>query len=138
MAFNPDADANYQTFLATTKTLSGPDRDAFLQLFIQYLSKQATATGTLNATMIGNAITNAKTALRAAKNTFSFNPDTDANYQAFLAQANKYGNEFNEFLEHYVKYHCQQATAVVTINSALATSAVTNAKTAVQAKRHTY
>lgn len=139
MAFSPDADANYQAYLKAANALSGPDRQSFRVLFVQYLSQQATATGTLNTAMITAALNAAKLSLKNAKNTFSFVPDNDANFQAFLKELGKYSDgEGEEFIHHFLSFHCQQASLSVAINSALASSAVSSARSATHAKRYTY
>lgn len=70
MAFSPDSDANYQAFLAARAKVTGAEEDDFTEHFIKFLCQQATATGTINSTMVTSAISNAKTALKASKYTY--------------------------------------------------------------------
>jgi len=70
MPFNPDADANYKAFLNARAAMSKPDADEFTEHFVKYLCEQATATGTINTSMVTAAVSNAKTATKAAKHTY--------------------------------------------------------------------
>ena len=66
MSFNPN-DVNYQAYLAARGQLDGNFASEFDNAFVEYLCQQATATGTINATMVNNAIAQARaTALRKA------------------------------------------------------------------------
>jgi hypothetical protein len=67
MTFSPDLDANYQAFLAQKNRLSADLAAEFEDAFVRFLCAQASATGTINSTMVNNAITNARgTALKKA------------------------------------------------------------------------
>jgi hypothetical protein len=64
MSFDPN-DVNYQAYLKARSVLDGALAVEFDNDFIEYLCSQATATGTINATMINNAITQGRaTALK--------------------------------------------------------------------------
>jgi hypothetical protein len=65
MTFSPDLDANYQAFLAQKNKLSADLAAEYEDAFIRYLCAQATATGTINSTMVNNSIAQARaTALK--------------------------------------------------------------------------
>ena len=56
MSFQPDADPNYQAYLKQRNRLDANLAENFDQGVIEYLCSQATATGTINAAMVNNAI----------------------------------------------------------------------------------
>jgi hypothetical protein len=57
----------------------------------------------------------------------SFNPN-DVNYQAYLsARARLDANTADNFDQGFIEYLCAQATATGTINSAMVTTAITQA-----------
>jgi len=56
MSFQPDADPNFQAYLKQRNRLDANLAENFDQGFIEYLCSQATATGTINAAMVNNAI----------------------------------------------------------------------------------
>jgi hypothetical protein len=59
----------------------------------------------------------------------TFSPDSDANYQAFLTQKNRLPADLAaEFEDAFVRFLCAQATATGTINSAMVTNAILNAR----------
>lgn len=136
MAFVPDSDVNYQAFLKARASLSGPDAQEFTKQFLQYLANQATTSVTASSTIINNAITAAKNAVKQAKSLFP----TDANYVSAVntASAAFGGNDYFDCFEHIVKGHAQLATAGSTLNSAAHATVITNAKTATKAAKHTY
>jgi hypothetical protein len=70
MTFSPDLDANYQAYLKQKSLLSADSAAEYEEAFIRYLCAQATATGTINATMVTNAITNATATARKKSPTF--------------------------------------------------------------------
>src|SRR5690242_15791698 len=63
----------------------------------------------------------------------AFNPDTDVNYQAFLAaRAKLSGPDADFFTDQFIQYMANQCTLTATSNAALITAAITAAKTAVR------
>ena len=57
-----------------------------------------------------------------------FNPDSDANYQAYLLGKSRLSADLaEEYEEAFIGYLCQQATATGTINSAMVVNAISNA-----------
>lgn len=57
MSFQPDADPNYQAFLAQRNRYSADLAGEYETAFIQYLCAQAIAgVSTINGTMIANAV----------------------------------------------------------------------------------
>jgi hypothetical protein len=66
MAFSEQS-ANYQLYLKTLGSLSGPEALEYERHFVQYLISQADATGTINSTMITNADASAKLSTKTKK-----------------------------------------------------------------------
>ena len=66
MAFS-EASANYQLYLKTLGSLSGPEALEYERHFVQYLITQADATGTINSTMITNCDSAAKQSVKNKK-----------------------------------------------------------------------
>jgi hypothetical protein len=68
----------------------------------------------------------------------SFNP-ADVNYAAYLAGRSKMNaHDAADYDQYFIKYLCQQATATGTINTAMVTTAVTNAQTSSKKKDPTF
>lgn len=68
----------------------------------------------------------------------SFNP-ADVNYAAYIAgRAKLTAPDAADYDQYFIKYLCQQATATGTINTAMVTTAITNAQTSTKRKDHTF
>jgi hypothetical protein len=66
MAFSEQS-ANYQLYLKTLGSLSGPEALEYERHFVQYLIAQADATGTINSAMITSADSSAKQSTKQKK-----------------------------------------------------------------------
>ena len=139
MSFQPDSDPNFKAYLKVRNQLYGNLADNFELAFIQYLCSQATATGTINAAMISNAITQGGQSVARMAPTFSFNPDSDVNFQAYLAQRNKLSADLAaEYGDAFIRYLCAQATATGTINATMINTAITHARATASKKSPTF
>lgn len=139
MSFQPDSDPNFQAYLKARNRLYGNLADNFEMALIQYLCSQATATGTINAAMISNAITQGLATVSKQASTFSFNADSDVNFQAYLAQRNKLSADLAaEYADVFIRYLCAQATATGTINASMVNTAVTHARATANRKVPTF
>lgn len=135
MAFNPDTDANYQAFLKTRGSLTGPQAEALLDQLAQFFGQKSTAGSTLNTALFTTGLTAAVQAVKSGVPVAS----GDANYLALSSPSGSFsdGDAF-EYLEHIVKAHAQLATASTVLSAGTATTAVSNAKNATKAKKYTY
>lgn len=139
MSFQPDLDPNYKAYLKIRNGIYGYLADVFELTFIQYLCAQATATGTINAAMISNAITQGGATVAKQASTFSFNPDSDLNFQAYLAQRNRLSADLAaEYADVFIRYLCAQATATGTINASMVNTAITHARATANKKVPTF
>jgi hypothetical protein len=89
--------------------------------------------------MVNNAIMQARATAIKKVPTFSFNPDSDVNYQAYLAQRNRLSADLAaEYEDAFIKYLCQQASATGTINTAMVTTAIMHARATANKKVPTF